>query len=101
MNRLLVESLIQVIDALPEEDRTFLKEKLEAKKHEREHFSSSDWQKIRSRILDRGKESSLRRGGKPLDPPPEEIIRQLREERTEQLMQACFPDYNFNSKDDQ
>lgn len=101
MNRLLVESLIQVIDALPEEDRAFLEEKLEEKKHEREDFMSSDWQKIRARILKRGKESSLRRGGKPLDPPPEEIIRQLREERIEQLMQACFPDYDFTSKNDQ
>ena len=85
MNRFLVESLIEVINSLPEEDRTFLEEKLEEKKHEREHFSSSNWQKIRSRILERGKESSLRRRGKPLDPSPEEIIRQLREERTEQL----------------
>lgn len=101
MNRLLVESLIQVINSLPEEDRTFLEEKLEEKKHEREHFTSSNWQKIRSRILDRGKESSLMRGGKPLHPPPEEIIQQLREERTEHLMQACFPDYNFKSQNDQ
>jgi hypothetical protein len=55
MNRLLVESLIQVIDALPEEDRAFLEENLEAKKHKREPFNFSKWQKIRSRILDRGK----------------------------------------------
>lgn len=101
MNRLLVESLIQVINSLPEEDRTFLEEKLEEKKHEQEHFASSNWQKIRSRILDRAKESSLMRGGKPLHPPPEEIIRQLREERTEQLMENCLPHYNSNSKDDQ
>jgi hypothetical protein len=98
MNRLLVEFLIQVINSLPEEDRAFLEEKLVENKHKREHFTSSEWQKIRSRILEKSKESSLRRGGKPLEPSPEETIRQLREERTEQLMQACFPDYNFNPK---
>ena len=37
------------------------------------------------RILRLGDEIRARRGGKPLMPPPEEVIRQMREERDEQL----------------
>jgi prevent-host-death family protein len=38
------------------------------------------------RILRLGDEIRARRGGKPLMPPPEEVIRQMREERDEQLL---------------
>ncbi len=40
-----------------------------------------------------GDKISARHGGKPLEPSVDEIFHQMREERTKQLMQACFPDY--------
>jgi len=39
-----------------------------------------------------GDKISARHGGKPLEPSVDETFQQMREERTEQLMQACFPD---------
>ncbi len=83
MNIQLVESLIQVINSLSPEERNLLEEKL---KHR------SDWEKMRSRIIERGKIIRDRNQGKPLSPSVSEIIHQMREERDEQLMQACFPE---------
>ena len=47
---------------------------------------------MRSRIIERGKIIRDRNQGKPLSPSVSEIIHQMREEREEQLMQACFPE---------
>jgi CHASE3 domain sensor protein len=90
MNTKLVESLVQVINSLSEEERNFLREKMQPQ---------SDWEKQRSRTIERAKTisdkpngmASLRNQGKPLSPSVTEIIHQMREERDEQLMQACFP----------
>jgi CHASE3 domain sensor protein len=82
MNTQLVESLVQVINSLSEEERNFLREKMQPQ---------SDWEKQRSRIIERAKKIHARRGGKPFKPSVTEIIHQMREERDEQLMQACFP----------
>jgi hypothetical protein len=82
MNTQLVESLVQVINSLSEEERNFLREKMQPQ---------SDWEKQRSRIIERAKTISDRNQGKPLSPSVTEIIHQMREERDEQLMQACFP----------
>jgi CHASE3 domain sensor protein len=82
MNTQLVESLVQVINSLSEEERNFLREKMQPQ---------SDWEKQRSRIIERAKKISDRNQGKPLSPSVTEIIHQMREERDEQLMQACFP----------
>jgi hypothetical protein len=81
MNTKLVESLVQVINSLSEEERNFLREKMQPQ---------SDWEKQRSRIIERAKKISDRNQGKPLSPSVTEIIHQMREERDEQLMQACF-----------
>ena len=83
MNTKLVESLVEVINSLSEEEKNLLQEKLQRK---------SDWEKQRSRIIARAQKIHARRGGKPFKPSVTEIIHQMREERDEQLMQACFPE---------
>ena len=82
MNTKLVESLVQVINSLSSEEKKLLEEKLQ---------HQSDWEKQRNRIIARAKKNHARRGGKPFKPSVTEIIHQMREERDEQLMQACFP----------
>lgn len=82
MNTKLVESLVEVINSLSEEEKNLLQEKLQRQE---------DWEKQRSRIIERAKKIYARRGGKPFKPSVTEIIHQMREERDEQLMQACFP----------
>ena len=83
MNTQLVESLIQVINSLSPGERNLLNEKLQRQ---------SDWSKMRSRIIKRGKIISQRNQDQPLSPSVSEIIHQMREERDEQLMSACFPE---------
>ena len=83
MNVPLVDSLVQVILALSPEERTLLEEKLHRKTNWRETLERID--KLQAQI-------KADRGGKPLDLPVDEIIHQMREERTEELMRACFPD---------
>jgi CHASE3 domain sensor protein len=82
MNTKLVESLVQVINSLSSEEKKLLEEKLQ---------HQADWEKQRNRIIERAKKIHARRGGKPFKPSVTEIIHQMREERDEQLMQACFP----------
>lgn len=82
MNTKLVESLVEVINSLSEEEKNLLQEKLQRQEN---------WEKQRSRIIERAKKIHARRGGKPFEPSVTEIIHQMREERDEQLMQACFP----------
>ena len=82
MNTKLVESLVQVINSLSSEEKKLLEEKLQ---------HQSDWEKQRNRIIERAKKIHARRGGKPFKPSVTEIIHQMREERDEQLMQACCP----------
>ncbi len=82
MNRPLVESLVQVILSLSPEERALLEEKLERK---------TNWQETLQQIDKHRAAAHAERGGKPIDPPIDEIIHQMREERTEQMMQACFP----------
>lgn len=86
MNTQLVESILQVIESLSEEDRLLLETKLEQKKQNQKSYYSSDWEITKNRIIERSKASQEARGGQPLNPPPEEIIRQQREQRTQQLM---------------
>jgi hypothetical protein len=82
MNTQLVESLVQVINSLSEEERNLLEEKLQHK---------SDWEATLKRIEARRKKIHARTGGKPFKPSVTEIIHQMRDERDEQLMQACCP----------
>lgn len=83
MNVPLVESLVQVIFSLSPEERALLEERLHRK---------TDWRETLQNMQELGDKITARRGGQPLEPPPEEIIRQMREERAEQLMNNCFPE---------
>jgi hypothetical protein len=83
MNTKLVESLIQVINSLSPEERDLLEERLQ---------NQSNWEKMKTRIIERGKIISDRNQENPITTDTiSEIIYQMREERDEQLMQACFP----------
>ncbi|BAZ45403.1 hypothetical protein NIES4102_24250 [Chondrocystis sp. NIES-4102] len=82
MNTKLVESLAQVINSLSSEERNLLEEKLQPQ---------SDWEETLERIEARRKKIHARTGGKPFKPSVTEIIHQMRDERDEQLMQACCP----------
>ena len=82
MNTQLVESLVQVINSLSEEERNLLEEKLQRQ---------SNWEEQRSRIIKRTKTIRDRNQGQPLSLSVTEIIHQMREERDEQLMQAHSP----------
>ena len=82
MNTKLVESLVQVINSLSSEEKKLLDEKLKPE---------SNWEETLERIEARRKKIHARTGGKPFKPSVTEIIHQMREERDEQLMQACLP----------
>ena len=82
MNTQLVESLVQVINSLSEEEKSLLQEKLQPE---------SNWEATLERIETRRKKIHAGTGGKPFKPSVTEIIHQMREERDEQLMQACCP----------
>lgn len=77
----LVESLVQVILSLSQEERELLEEKLDRKKNWRETLKQID--DLHAKIRED-------RGGKPFKPQIDKIIHQMREERTEQILQACF-----------
>lgn len=86
MNTKLIDSLVQIVESLSPEEQNLLEEKLKA--HTTKHNPQEEYQKLvqlREQIF-------ARRGGKPLNPPPEEIIQQMREERDEQFMRASFPE---------
>jgi uncharacterized protein YpbB len=82
MNTKLVESLVEVINSLSQEEKNLLQEKLQPE---------SNWEETLERIEARRKKIHARTGGKPFKPSVTEIIHQMREERDEQLMQASFP----------
>lgn len=83
MNTQLVDTLVQIINALTPEEKALLREKTSWKN------SQEAYQKIvevREKILER-------RGGKPFEPPLNEYIAQTRDERTAQqdeLIRSCF-----------
>ncbi|MBD2179648.1 hypothetical protein H6S82_03710 [Planktothrix sp. FACHB-1355] len=83
MNAKLVETLAQIIETLSKEERTLLEEKLK----------KPDRREVMKQIEEHRAEISARRGGKPISPPVEDIIHQMREERTEQIMSASFPQF--------
>jgi len=47
--------------------------------------ATPDWEQVAARIARLGARWRQERGGRPLLPPPEEVIRQMREERDAQL----------------
>jgi len=85
MNTKLVDSLVQLVLSLNPEEQALLEEKLQA------HRTQPNWQQEYQKLLDVRAQIWARRKGKPLEPTPEELIHQMREDRTSQLIQACFP----------
>ena len=51
------------------------------------------WEETLERIRKTAAQWRAERGGKPLTPPPEEVIRQMREERDAQIMEALGFDH--------
>jgi hypothetical protein len=81
MNRPLVESLVEVILSLSPEERALLDERL---------YRKTNWRETLKQIDEHRAAIQAERGDKPL-PSVDEVIRQMREERTEELVRACFP----------
>ena len=82
MNTKLVESLVQIIESLPSGERQVLEERLNRKK---------SWEETKQQLAQLHAQIAARRDGKPLDISTEDIaedIRQMREERTEQIIAA-------------
>jgi hypothetical protein len=86
MNKFLIESIVQLVNSLPLEERKIVEQKILENRDRREN-----WQEHLERIDKDRAEMYARRGGKPLEPPVDDIIHEMREERTQQLMEACFP----------
>jgi len=84
MNTKLVKILAEIIRSLSEAERTLLFAELQP---------LPDWRETLKKMQELGDKISARHGGKPLEQSVDEIFQQMREERTKQLMQACFPDY--------
>ncbi len=82
MNSQLVKTLAQIIQTLSEEERILLESELQPKQ---------DWETTKKRILERNCKLNQPIEGKPLEPNFDEIFAQMREERSEELRQACFP----------
>lgn len=80
MNTKLVESLAQIIQSLSPEEQTLLEEKLKQPYGERQ-ASYQQLIELREKIF-------ARRGGQSLVPEPDEMIWQMREERTAEVMQS-------------
>ncbi|ELS00241.1 hypothetical protein [Gloeocapsa sp. PCC 73106] len=94
MNNKLVESLVQIIDSLSSEEQTVLIENIKAKKTQQNR--QRNYQKLlKLKTLIFG-----HRSGTTIQPTPEKIIDQMREERTETLIKASFPEsYQSNSQE--
>ena len=89
MNTQLIETLAQIIQTLSQEERALLEQKLQ----------KPDWREVLQQVKEHRSQINTRRANKPVDTPAEEIIHQMREERTEQLMRAGFPElYSEESK---
>jgi hypothetical protein len=81
MNQQLVNSLVQIIESLTSEERQLLEARLDRKKN---------WKFSKERLTQLHTQIAARRGGKPLNLSTEDIveqIHQMREERTQQIME--------------
>ena len=84
MNTQLVHSLVQIIESLTDEERQLLNTNLDRKKN---------WQDTKQQLTQLHTQIATRRGGQSLNLGTEEIteqIHQMREERTQQITDACF-----------
>lgn len=79
MNTKLVDSIIQLIDALTPEEQNFLHEKIDYKRN---------WQVTKERILKRSK-AIWERQGDTFSDSIDQVFHQMREERSQELFEAC------------
>ena len=86
INTKLVESLVQIIESLYPEEQTLLSEKLQTTEIQQNQLENY------KKLLELRVNIFGQREGKSLEPETEEIIYQMRKERSEQLMQASFPE---------
>jgi predicted phosphohydrolase len=82
MNTQLVKTLAQIIKTLSKEEQILLESEL---------HPQHDWETIKKRILERN-QKIYQREGKSLETSIDEIFAQMREERSQELMQTCFPE---------
>ncbi|QHU99956.1 hypothetical protein [Synechocystis sp. CACIAM 05] len=82
MNTQLVESLVQIIQSLSPEEQQLLQASLEQK--------NSNWQEVLGKIEANRQKIYASRQGKPFDISMDEIVEEMREERTQDILQACF-----------
>mgnify|MGYP000538051400 CR=1 FL=1 len=87
MNIQLVEGLADAIRALSPEERRLLEEKLGVRSH---------WQETLAELRQHKAEIHADRAGQTFEPSIEETIQQMRDERTEQLVQSSFTDSEAN-----
>jgi hypothetical protein len=92
MNTQLIKTLAQIIKSLSQEERNLLENELK---------TQDDWETIKQRIV---KRTQIRK--QEFEKPKSElsiddIFEQMREERSEQLIQACFPNIYNKDKNDQ
>ncbi len=82
MNTQLVKTLAQIIQSLSEEERILLEVEL---------HPQSDWETTKQRIIERGKDIKQHLEKKGLTLSIDDVFEEMREERSEQLMQVCSP----------
>lgn len=88
MNTQLIDSLVQIIQSLSHEERQLLDQRLDPQ---------TNWQAIQQDLAQIHEQITARRGGVPLNLSSDNIadqIHQMREDRDQQLMEACFPNSN-------
>jgi hypothetical protein len=89
VNVKLVKTLAEIIRSFSEEEKSLLETELHA---------PSNWEITKERILQRGKAIEQRLAGNPLTPSIDDIFYQMREERSEQLMQASRTNFDKNNQ---
>ena len=85
MNAQLVHCLVQIIESLTDEECQLLNANLDRKRN---------WQDTKQQLTQLHTQITTRRRGQPLDLTTEDItkqIHQMREERTQEITDACFP----------
>lgn len=80
MNKQLVKTLVQIIHSLSPEEKQLLEIELHIK---------PDWNILKQSIIERGETVSKRLKNQSLQDVITNIISEMREERSEQLIQSC------------
>ncbi|MDJ1169202.1 hypothetical protein PMG71_07175 [Roseofilum sp. BLCC_M154] len=82
MNTKLVDAILQLIDALPPEDKATVIKKVE---------KPEDWQTTLDQIMEHRKAIHDRRKSKAFDPSIDDVFAEMREDRSQELLEACSP----------